>query len=123
MYPYRALTPPVPAASHLDIEEPDDSAPRRLSVVGDLDVATAPALAARLDELQANKVDVRLDLSKVQFIDSAGIRVLVTTVYHARDDSQWRFEVERTLDPIVRQALRIANVEDFILGDHHRMPV
>lgn len=120
MYPYRARRPPLRAESHLAVKERDESARRRLSVVGDLDLATAPTLAERLDQLQAEKIDVRLDLSKVQFIDSTGIRILVTTAYHARDDTRWRFEVERMLDPIVRHTLRVANVEDFILGDHHR---
>jgi anti-anti-sigma factor len=106
------------ASSYLSVEE-DDSVPRRLSIVGELDVATAPALAKRLDELQADKIDVQLDLSRVWFIDSTGIRVLVTTAYHAREDGGWKFEIGSTLDPVVRQTLRIAKVEDFILGDHH----
>ena len=120
MHPDRAHTPPLPDRSYLAVEEPDNTVPRRLSIVGDLDLATAPALAARLDQLQADAIDVRLDLSNVHFIDSTGIRVLVTTAYHARDDSRWRFEVERPLNPIVRHALRVTNVEDFILGEHHR---
>jgi hypothetical protein len=37
-----------------------------------------------------------------------GSRVLVTTAYHARDDGQWKFEVDRTLDPVVRPTLRLA---------------
>lgn len=110
----------MPARSYVAVEERDDSARRRLSIEGDLDLATAPAVAQRLDQLQAEKIDVRLDLSKVRFVDSTGIRVLLTTVYHALDDSRWKFEVERTLDPVVRKTFRVANVEDFILGDHHR---
>jgi anti-anti-sigma factor len=119
MYPDRAHKPLVPARSYLAIEERKDSAPRRLSIVGDLDVATAPALAERLDQMQEDKIDVRLDLSNVHFIDSTGIRVLLATIYHARDDTRWKFDVERTLDPVVLNTLRVARVADFILGDHH----
>jgi anti-anti-sigma factor len=120
MYPNRARRPSMPATSYLAVEEHEGSARRRLSITGGLDLATAPTLAYRLDQLQAEKIDVRLDLSKVEFIDSTGIRVLVTTAFHARDDSRWKFEVERRLDPAVRRKLRVANVEDFILRDHHR---
>ena len=118
MYPDRARTPPMPARSYLAVEEPEHSFPRRLSIIGDLDLATASALAKRLDEFQAARIDVRLDLSMLQFIDSTGIRVLVTTAYHAREDAEWTFGVERTLDPIVRQTLKSANVENWILGEH-----
>ena len=111
--------PLVPATSYLAVEEHNGSSPVRLSVAGELDMSTAPALAVRLDQLQADKIDVRLDLSNVAFIDSTGIRVLVATAYHARDDSRWKFEVERTLHPHVRRALAVTNVEDFILGEHH----
>jgi anti-sigma B factor antagonist len=50
---------------------------RRLTVAGELDLQTAPALAATLAEQLADGHDVELELSGVGFIDSSGIRVLV----------------------------------------------
>jgi len=53
--------------------------PLQLRVAGDLDVATAPELESQLMALGA----IRLDLSRVTFIDLVGLRVLVEA--HVRD--------------------------------------
>lgn len=47
----------------------------RLTVTGELDPATAPTLRDRLRQSRANRRDVRLDLSKLEFVDCAGINV------------------------------------------------
>lgn len=51
-----------------------------LSLAGELDPATAPVLAARIADLAADAAvsSVVLDLSQVTFLDSSGLRVLVT---------------------------------------------
>jgi|SRR5947209_15580888 len=47
-------------------------------MTGELDVLTAPKLAARLDEaLRRDAGDVHVDLRDVEFIDSAGLHVLL----------------------------------------------
>jgi anti-sigma B factor antagonist len=50
---------------------------RRVTVAGELDLQTAPALADSLEQQFAAGCDVELELSGVTFIDSSGIRVLV----------------------------------------------
>jgi anti-anti-sigma factor len=55
--------------------------------IGDIDLATAPALAANLRETTdgSDEVIVSVDCSGVTFMDSAGFHVLVTaTEYAAR---------------------------------------
>jgi anti-sigma B factor antagonist len=48
-----------------------------VSVTGDLDLATAPALARRLAELLALPLDsLTIDLAAVEFMDSTGLKVL-----------------------------------------------
>jgi anti-anti-sigma factor len=48
-----------------------------VSVAGDLDLATAPALARRLTELLALPLDsLTIELAGVEFMDSSGLKVL-----------------------------------------------
>ena len=49
-------------------------------VEGELDVLTTPKLAARLDSMiRATATDVVLDLREVDFMDSAGLQLLLNT--------------------------------------------
>jgi len=49
-------------------------------VDGELDVLTAPKLAAQLNGvIRASDTDVVLDLRAVEFIDSAGLQILLNT--------------------------------------------
>jgi anti-anti-sigma factor len=51
---------------------------RRIFVRGDVDIATAPELGAQLDEAIAAHHDVVLDCCGLTFIDSSGVRTIVT---------------------------------------------
>jgi anti-sigma B factor antagonist len=52
---------------------------------GQLDLAAAPNLERRLDALPLARTDVRLDLSELSFIDSAGLSVLLRLANRAED--------------------------------------
>ena len=59
-----------------------------IQLLGELDMATAPRLGRVLDEALDTMPDtVRLDLSELTFLDSTGIRVLMTASRRARDQS------------------------------------
>ena len=49
-----------------------------MAVAGDLDMATASVMARRLSELVQGGTDVVVDLSGLGFIDSSGLRALMT---------------------------------------------
>ncbi len=74
------------AADRLALEiRPDDLGPS-LSVVGEIDVFTAPSLADRLLELcDSGSSRVVVELEGVTFIDSTGLRVLIEADRRMRD--------------------------------------
>lgn len=68
-------------AERLSITRTQDGA---VQVGGELDAYSAPALEQLLDA-EPDGADLRLDLSRVSFIDSTGIRVIVTVDNRLRD--------------------------------------
>ncbi|MGQ0841082.1 STAS domain-containing protein [Actinokineospora sp.] len=58
-----------------------------MSIAGEVDLATAPRLEQALGEALATPgaTGVTLDLSRVEFMDSAGLRVLVAALRQAED--------------------------------------
>jgi anti-anti-sigma factor len=87
----------------------------RLTLRGELDLATAGQLAARLEGLQNAPGRVRLDLSQLAFIDSSGIGVIVAAIRADRD-----LEIEDQLEPSVRRVLQVTGV-DIFLRDANRL--
>ena len=59
---------------------PDDSDLIRAVVSGEIDVASAPKMQAQIEEARAHHGSTRvlLDLEGVQFMDSSGLRVIVS---------------------------------------------
>ncbi len=55
-----------------------------LSVMGEVDIFTAPVLDAPLHDKLASGADVVVDLSGVEFLDSSGLGVLVKGLKTAR---------------------------------------
>jgi anti-anti-sigma factor len=86
----------------------------RLSLTGELDRATAPQLESRLAGLRVRRSPVRLDLSKLQFIDSAGIHLLIQTIGEARI-KHWELEIEPELTPQVLRVFRLVHLDRFVL--------
>lgn len=83
----------------------------RLGLVGELDIASASALQERLRVLAERRDPVVLDLGRLQFIDSSGLRELVRAVSDARRD-HWSLELAPTLSPQVRQVIDLLELRD-----------
>lgn len=81
------------AELQFQIEEARDPAGvLRLKLLGELDLATVPILHQRLASASERKESVILDLSELEFIDSSGLRVLITAHADAsRDGWSLRF--------------------------------
>lgn len=85
----------------------------RLCASGALDGGTAMTLADRLTQLRLAGSPVRLDLSELESIDSAGVEVLVEA--HAESLlKHWRFHVDPKLAPEVEAMLRLAHLDGLL---------
>jgi anti-sigma B factor antagonist len=97
-------------------ESHDADGALRLSVLGELDLTVSEQLGDRLAQLRRDGVTVRLDLSKLEFIDSSGIRVVTLAALEARQDG-WSFELARDLSPTVRRPLELLGIESALWPD------
>lgn len=102
--------------SNLTIDESRMDGSVRLSLTGKLDVATTPALEARLTGFRARKSPVRLDLSNLDFIDSTGLHMLIRMVGDARI-KHWQLGIEPAVPPQVMSAFRLVHLERFLEGE------
>ena len=67
------------------VQERDEAGVRVISVAGELDIATAPELCARLDAARASRRPRMLvDLTNVGFCDSTGLRALLGAASEVR---------------------------------------
>lgn len=104
------------------IRETTTSGVLRLSLSGALDRRSVPVLEDRLARLRALRSPACLDLSGLELIDSAGVRVLIQSVCDARI-KRWPLEIER--DPVTPQVLsvfRLMHMERFVGRDQPTVP-
>src|SRR5688572_23991976 len=75
-----------PPADRLQLRVENDDREPCVWVDGEIDVFTAPSLAARIDEVVTDSTtSLALDLDEVSFIDSTGLRVLIEADRRMRD--------------------------------------
>ena len=89
--------------------------PQRSRVVvdleGELDCATVPRLAEAIDELRAVGWErIVVDVAAVSFIDSTGLRLLLTVDARATREG-WRFELHGEC-PALERLLAISGLQD-----------
>lgn len=76
---------------------------------GEIDVATAPRVAAQLYALiEAGAREVLVDLSATRFLDSAGIGVLVDAAYRAHESGGRLYVFRAAEQP--RRAIKLARM-------------
>jgi anti-sigma B factor antagonist len=80
-------------------------------VVGEVDIATAPVLRARLEQLPAPTRRVVVDLSEVTFLDSTGLSVLVGAWKRfSGDDSEGDLRLV-VVRPTIQKVLEITGLD------------
>ena len=88
-----------------------------IELAGELDLATAPHLAAVLDRMTVIPDHIVVDVSQLSFIDSSGLRLLM----RASNLMDGRIWLKGCSEPILR-LLDIAGVpESFCLEDDHEV--
>src|SRR5437588_12615420 len=97
---------------YFEILENRDHGELRLSLQGELDFASTRVLDDRLPRLRAKKRAVRLDLSKLEFIDSTGLHLLIRSVGDARTNG-WRLEIEPELSVTVSRLFKLVHFDPF----------
>lgn len=85
----------------------------RLSLVGELDRTTTPELEDRLTRLRVTKSPVRLDLSRLDFVDSSGLHFLIRMIGDARI-AHWQLLIEAEVTPQVMGLFRLAHLDHYL---------
>ena len=98
-----------------DIQESSQDGWLCLSLSGELDRAATTTLENRLASLRVPRSPVRLDLSHLEFIDSAGIRLLIQTIGEARL-KHWDVEIDPNLSPPVERLFRMVHLDRFVMN-------
>jgi anti-sigma B factor antagonist len=87
-----------------------DGGMTQVKVSGELDLLTAPELQATLEPLQAEGVDIELDLSELEFIDSTGVHLVLQTYQASRRDG-WELVLKGATEE-VRRAFELVGLLD-----------
>jgi anti-anti-sigma factor len=101
--------------SHFEILERQDDDALRLLLTGELDLVSTPELEERLSQLRAEKLAVRLDLSKLEFIDSTGLHVLIKAIKDAQSDD-WLLRIDPEMAPQVMHLCELVHLDRLIPG-------
>jgi anti-anti-sigma factor len=85
----------------LEIVERQDGEMIVVALAGELDMETVEPVERRLDELAAEGRSTLLDLDRLGFMDSVGIRLVLRACEHARNRG-WGFQITRGSDAVRR---------------------
>ena len=99
--------------SEFSVEEHNHGSAWVLAVTGELDLRTSPELEERLERVWASGADlVILDLRRIEFMDSTGLRVLLGAHQRAQENGR-RFALVRGADQVQR-VLTLTGVRDLL---------
>lgn len=101
--------------SDFAILESQDGDCLRLFLTGELDIASVPLLQDRLSRLRASALAVRLDLSKLDFIDSTGLHALIQAINDASADG-WQLQIDRDVAPQCMRVFELMQLDRLIPG-------
>lgn len=108
---HSSSTPDLLACGPFDVDVDVDGRAAQVTPAGELDIASAPALCRALEELADSDVrQVILDLRRLTFIDSSGLRVILQADGNARANGH-DLHVVRGL-PIVQRVFELTRMHE-----------
>ena len=98
-----------------------------LAIDGEIDLSTAGAFGAAIDEGLRRTGKVILDFARVTFMDSSGLNVLVAAVGPGNGDGRDSILIRNPPDSVQRLLSltglnEVIRIEDGGLADHHQSP-
>ena len=86
-----------------------------LEITGRLDTTTAPNLESVVNELSEDTKELIFDMSGVEYISSAGIRVLLGA-YKKMNSHQGKMRIEKAND-MVREVFEMTGLSDMLVEE------
>ena len=86
-----------------------------LEITGRLDTTTAPNLESVINELFDDTKELIFDMSGVEYISSAGIRVLLGA-YKKINSTQGKFRIEKAND-MVREVFEMTGLSEMLVEE------
>jgi anti-sigma B factor antagonist len=84
-----------------------------VTVSGEVDIATAAAITEAIDEHRAAGRPVLMDLSRVVFMDSTGVRTLIAAAKQSQGQPG-QFAIRSSLAPPVQRGLQMMGVLELL---------
>jgi anti-anti-sigma factor len=112
------MKPPLHARTITPVNDPrefaveargDHERTTRLSVYGEVDLLTAPAVAEALQTQMRSGHHVLLDLEHVEFMDSTGVVVVIEAINDAKVNG-WNLGVAAELSPAVNRVFDLSGL-------------
>ena len=98
-------------------ERLDKDGALRVVLNGELDMEVVGVLTQRLGELKQRKAVVRLDLARLEFMDSSGIRAVIMALADSRRDG-WKLEIADEVTAPVARLIDILGVRSHFWPHH-----
>jgi anti-sigma B factor antagonist len=103
-----------PFADPFSVDEHEEGGVRVIAVAGELDIATAPKLCARLDATRTGRRPrLLVDLTDVDFCDSTGLRALLGAASEVRAHGG-RFAIVCTPSGDVARLLEVVGAAEWM---------
>ena len=88
----------------LNINKDADGSKLTIALQGRLDTTTAPQLDEEVKQLQDKVTDLNFDMSDLQYISSAGLRVMLTTMQTMEEQGEM---IVRNVGPDVMEVFKL----------------